>query len=199
VDGIAGLAQRAGQLQGQAAPPQPGFAAALSAVTLGQMVGLAPPPPIVGGLPAAAVGGPAGAAAPAGPVVRGGLVLPVQGRFTSAFGPRIHPVTGKARQHEGVDLAAPTGTPFRAAAGGTVSFAGARGGYGNLVIVDHPDGTSTRYAHAARLDVRPGQQVRAGEVLGAVGSTGMSTGPHLHFELRRAGGQAVDPAPLLGL
>lgn len=141
------------------------------------------------------------ASAPAAPVTAdtpGGLVLPVEGRFSSPFGKRTHPVTGARKMHTGVDIAAPTGTPIRAAAGGTVSFAGVRGGYGNVVIVDHADGSQTYYAHQNELRVSAGQQVSAGEVVGTVGSTGMSTGPHLHFELRR-GGAPVDPAPLLGL
>ncbi len=107
-------------------------------------------------------------------------------------------MTGRHRHHAGLGLAAHTGTPIAAAQAGTVTFAGTRGGYGNLVTVTAPDGTETRYAHASRLDVRAGEGVTAGQVLGAVGSTGMSTGPHLHFEVRR-GGEAIDPAPLVGL
>lgn len=96
-----------------------------------------------------------------------------------------------------MDLAAPAGTPIVAAGGGTVTFAGPRGGYGNVVILDHGDGTETRYAHQQRLDVTVGQQVTGGQQIGTVGSTGNSTGPHLHFEVRR-NGQPVDPAPLVG-
>lgn len=128
----------------------------------------------------------------------GALRRPVAAPLSSSFGPRVHPVTGEHKLHAGIDLAAPTGTPIGAAAGGTVTFAGVRGGYGNLVTVDHGDGTESRYAHQATIAVREGQRVTPGALLGTVGSTGMSTGPHLHFEFRRDG-EPVDPAPLLGL
>ena len=128
----------------------------------------------------------------------GSYVMPVSGRLSSRFGPRVHPITGELRPHRGLDLAAPTGTPIGAMAAGTVTFAGDRGGYGNVVIIDHGDGTETRYAHQDRMSVTVGQTVVAGETIGTVGSTGLSTGPHLHLELRRDG-EAVDPAPLLGL
>lgn len=134
----------------------------------------------------------------AGAASTGTLRLPVDAPMSSSFGPRVHPVTGEWKQHAGIDLAAPTGTPIGAAAAGTVTFAGVRGGYGNLVIVDHGDGTETRYAHQHTIAVRAGQQVAVGDLLGTVGSTGMSTGPHLHLEVRR-NGRPVDPAPLLGL
>lgn len=137
-------------------------------------------------------------AAGAGIAAGGELRLPVDAPLSSRFGPRVHPVTGRTRLHAGLDLAAPTGTPIGAAHAGTVTFAGVRGGYGNLVIVDHGDGTESRYAHQHTIAVRAGQTVAAGDLLGTVGSTGQSTGPHLHFEFRR-GGQPVDPAPLLGL
>ena len=126
-----------------------------------------------------------------------GLRAPVQARISSRFGPRVHPVTGERHNHAGVDFAAPAGTPVQAVAAGTVRFAGERGGYGNLVIVAHPDGTESWYAHQRDLGVRAGQRVEAGAVLGTVGSTGRSTGPHLHLEVRR-GGAPIDPLPLLG-
>lgn len=154
-------------------------------ITLAQMLGR----PLVGATLAAP---PPPAAGPVG----GALRLPVHARTTSGFGLRVHPVTGEERLHSGIDLAAPTGTPIAAAAAGTVTFAGPRGGYGNLVIVDHGDGTETRYAHQDSLAVVVGQVVAAGEVVGTVGSTGRSTGPHLHFEVRRHG-EPVDPAHLL--
>lgn len=138
-----------------------------------------------------------GATTPAAVVPTAPLHRPVDAPVTSRFGPRIHPVTGEHRDHHGVDLAASSGAPVRAAAGGTVVFAGSRGGYGNLVIVDHGDGLQTRYAHQRALDVREGQRIEAGQRLGTVGSTGLSTGPHLHFEVRREG-QPVDPEPWLG-
>lgn len=117
--------------------------------------------------------------------------------LTSAFGPRSHdPVTGQALvdgHHDGYDLAAAAGTPIRAAKSGKVTFAGRRGGYGQAVILAHAGGWSTLYGHASRLAVKPGQAVNAGQVIAYVGSTGHSTGPHLHYELRR-NGRAVDPA-----
>lgn len=119
---------------------------------------------------------------------RGLLASPVPGtRLTSDFGPRQHPVLGTTRMHDGVDFGAPSGTPIRAAAAGTVVFAGPRGGYGNTVIIDHGSSLATLYAHQSTLYVAEGAAVTAGQVIGAVGSTGMSTGPHLHFEARVAG------------
>ena len=117
-------------------------------------------------------------------------------RRTSAFGPRIHPITGVHHHHTGVDYAAPTGTPVRSVLDAEVVFAGPKGGYGQLVELRHSDGTTTRYAHLDRIDVSPGQRLERGELLGTVGSTGQSTGPHLHFEVRQ-GGQPVDPEPFL--
>jgi murein DD-endopeptidase MepM/ murein hydrolase activator NlpD len=128
----------------------------------------------------------------------GALRLPVQARVSSAYGPRTHPVSGERHEHSGIDFAAPAGSPVRAAGTGTVAFAGPKGGYGNLVVIRHPDGAETYYAHQRDLAVRTGQAVRAGDVIGTVGSTGRSTGPHLHFELRRAG-RPVDPRSALGL
>jgi murein DD-endopeptidase MepM/ murein hydrolase activator NlpD len=127
-----------------------------------------------------------------------GSQLPVDGgRLTSSFGERHDPFHGHKRQHRGVDIAAPTGTPIRAIASGTVRFSGRSGGYGNVVIVAHPDGTETRYAHCRSLDVRAGQQVSAGDPIATVGSTGRSTGPHLHLEVRK-GGAAIDPVAHFG-
>ncbi len=123
--------------------------------------------------------------------------LPVQGRVSSPFGERVHPISGDTRHHHGLDIAAPAGTPIRAARAGTVTFAGERGGYGNLVEIDHGDGTRSRYAHASTLLVEAGQAVRKGELIAEVGSTGNSTGPHLHFEVRR-GDEPIDPGPLFG-
>ncbi|MSQ01934.1 MAG: peptidase M23 [Myxococcales bacterium] len=114
-------------------------------------------------------------------------------RVTSAFGVRPDPFSGRARVHHGLDLAAPQGTPVLAAAGGTVRYSGRRGGYGNVVIVEHDDGTETRYAHCRDLSVKVGERVASGQAIATVGSTGRSTGAHLHFEVRR-GGEAIDPA-----
>jgi len=125
------------------------------------------------------------------------LTLPVSGRLTSPFGPRRHPVTGRHRRHQGLDLAAPEGTPVHAARAGKVVFSGQRGDYGNLVVVEHADGSSTYYGHCRDLLVSEGDRVTAGQVLATVGSTGLSTGPHLHFELRDAQGRPRDPMPRL--
>jgi murein DD-endopeptidase MepM/ murein hydrolase activator NlpD len=115
-----------------------------------------------------------------------GFAWPVHGVLTSGFGSRW------GRMHEGIDIAAGTGTPVGASAPGTVILAGWQGGYGNLVVVDHGNGLSTAYAHLSSIGVGVGQGVGQGSVVGAVGSTGNSTGPHLHFEVR-AGGGAVNP------
>ena len=99
----------------------------------------------------------------------------------------MHPITGSVRWHTGVDLAAPTGTPIRAAAGGRVFSATARGGYGLTVVLDHGKATATVYAHMSRMAVDAGDKVKRGQVIGFVGSTGFSTGPHVHFEVRQYG------------
>jgi murein DD-endopeptidase MepM/ murein hydrolase activator NlpD len=128
-------------------------------------------------------------------------VIPAAGEvtdhITSEFGRRVHPITGDVRMHTGVDLRAAEGVPIRAAAPGVVREAGPRRGYGNTVEIDHGDGTSTLYAHASALVVKPGQHVQGGETVGLVGHTGQATGPHLHFELRRHG-HPVDPMSATG-
>ena len=121
-------------------------------------------------------------------------VHPVNAPVTSPFGWRVHPITGESRLHEGMDLGAASGTPIKACRSGRVTFAGWQGGYGNVVIIDHGGGMSTVYGHQSSVAVAAGQQVSAGQVIGYVGSTGMSTGPHLHFEVR-LNGTPVDPAP----
>ena len=115
-----------------------------------------------------------------------GFIWPVSGAVVSGFGMRW------GRMHEGLDITAPTGTPIWAAAAGTVIHAGWLGGYGNLVVVDHGNGLATAYAHASVIVVALGQEVAQGETLSLVGSTGNSSGPHLHFEVR-VNGVAVDP------
>ncbi len=124
-------------------------------------------------------------------------VWPVQGRVTSGFGSRVDPINGTHRDHHGMDIAAPEGSAVNAVARGTVTFAGKQGGYGNLVIVEHADGTESRYAHLRRIDVRTGDRVGPTRQLGEVGTTGRSTGPHLHLEVRRDG-EAIDPATHFG-
>jgi len=113
-------------------------------------------------------------------------------RVSSGYGMRFHPVTGQHKAHLGVDYAAPTGTPVRTVGDGVVSFAGVQRGYGNVVEVQHRNQQSTLYAHLSRIDVRKGQKVGQGDRIGAVGSTGVSTGPHLHFEFRERGVH-IDP------
>ncbi len=158
----------------------------------------------LGGTPPAAAPSPApaatarpGRALPGAAGFPGGGVLPVVGGgLTSRFGLRTDPLTGQLREHDGVDVGAPEGTAIRATADGVVVFAGPRGGYGFAVEVDHGDGVTTLYGHASELLVSAGQTVRAGQEIARVGSTGRSTGPHLHFEVR-VGGRAVDPARVL--
>ncbi|MFA9200644.1 MAG: M23 family metallopeptidase [Cypionkella sp.] len=118
------------------------------------------------------------------------------GYASSGFGLRTHPVLGGTRAHKGIDLAAPTGTPIYATADGTVGKAEWFSSYGLFVAIDHGGELETRYAHMSRIAVAPGQRVRKGEVIGYVGSTGRSTGPHLHYEVRVAG-QAVNPVPYM--
>ncbi|MGH9177635.1 MAG: peptidoglycan DD-metalloendopeptidase family protein [Acidimicrobiales bacterium] len=128
-----------------------------------------------------------------GATVPGALASPVPGTIlTSPFGQRLHPIFGTVRMHDGVDFGAPQGMFIRAAAAGIVVSAGVRGGYGNATILDHGGGLATLYAHQSEMFVIQGQAVKAGQVIGAVGSTGFSTGPHLHFEVRLRG-VPVDP------
>jgi murein DD-endopeptidase MepM/ murein hydrolase activator NlpD len=129
----------------------------------------------------------------------GGFLVPVDGVKTSGFGPRHHPILNQLRNHNGVDWAAPTGTPVLAVAAGRVTRVGDGGGYGNVIYLDHGGGVETRYAHlnAFAKTVKKGRQVAAGEVIGFVGTTGRSTGPHLHFELH-VNGQPLDPLTYAG-
>jgi len=117
---------------------------------------------------------------------------------SSAFGIRKDPIDGSMKFHEGIDLAAPAGTPFRSVDSGTVVFAGLLGTFGNTVMVEHRNGDRTLYAHASSVLVRAGQEVGPDQVIGTVGSTGRATGPHLHFELRR-NGENVNPNEILAL
>ena len=124
------------------------------------------------------------------------VAWPADGEKTSGFGPRVHPIFGTVRQHNGIDLGGDTGDRVRAARSGEVILAGQRGGFGNTIVIYHGLGYSTLYAHLSRIEVSEGQQVQSGDRIGAIGSTGWSTGPHLHFELR-IDGKAVDPTPYL--
>jgi murein DD-endopeptidase MepM/ murein hydrolase activator NlpD len=112
--------------------------------------------------------------------------------ITSRFGPRTHPIFGDVRVHTGMDFRAATGTPVRAAGDGVIVWAGARGGYGNCVIIDHGHSLATLYGHLSSIGVGVGRRVSAGQIIGRAGSTGYSTGPHLHFEVRNRG-VPVDP------
>ena len=117
-------------------------------------------------------------------------------QLSSRFGPRFAPMAGASSFHEGVDIPSPTGTPVRAVADGTVVRAGWFGGYGNLIEIDHGGGMRTRYGHMSTIYAGLLSGVRRGETIGAVGSTGRSTGSHLHYEVR-IDGRAVDPGPWL--
>jgi murein DD-endopeptidase MepM/ murein hydrolase activator NlpD len=129
-----------------------------------------------------------------GESARKGLIkTPIDGaQMTSGFGMRLHPVLGYSRLHQGADFGAPTGTPVMAAAAGRITFSGPHGGHGNYIRVQHKPGMDTAYAHLSRINVRAGQMVQQGQIIGLVGSTGLSTGPHLHYEVWM-NNRAVDP------
>jgi len=137
------------------------------------------------------------------PSVRGGgksevpdFRMPIQATVSSEFGMREDPFTRKSRFHRGIDIAAPKGTPGQAALGGEVLFSGYANGYGNTVVVEHAGGYQTRYAHLGSLAVTKGEVLETEQVLGSVGSTGRSTGPHLHFEVSRYG-KRINPRTAL--
>lgn len=127
-------------------------------------------------------------------VARLGYLWPlfVQGRITSRYGQRTHPISREADYHMGVDIHVAHGASIRAARAGTVLFSGPRGGYGNAVIIQHDEKNSSLYGHCDRLFVKRDQKVHQGQVIAAVGDTGRATGPHLHFEIRTGRG-AVNP------
>ncbi|MFW2380136.1 MAG: peptidoglycan DD-metalloendopeptidase family protein [Acidimicrobiales bacterium] len=149
---------------------------------------------IIANTPASTTG-PAVAPPPGDPSVEG-YDWPLIGRLSSGFGPRVHPIFGTRRMHTGLDIGGRSGEPIYAAKGGTVISAGWRGGYGNAVVIDHGDGFSTLYAHQSSVAVQTGDVVTLGQVVGYVGSTGWSTAPHLHYELR-LNGKPIDPLPYL--
>lgn len=126
---------------------------------------------------------------------KGGMNMPVSGRLTSTFGMRIHPILHTARMHKGLDIAAPFGSPIHAAMDGVVAMAGRAGGYGNFVKLAHAGGVASGYGHMSRILVRPGQRVTRGQTIGLVGSTGLSTGPHLHYEVWK-NGVAINPGKI---
>lgn len=149
--------------------------------------------------PARAVAATSGAAAPifAPRSVSVPSRMPVDSpAFTSSFGMRTHPILGGRRAHKGVDLAMPAGSPIYATADGVISRADWFSGYGLYVAIEHGGELQTRYGHMSRLNVEAGQQVKKGDIIGYVGTTGRSTGPHLHYEVRIAG-EAVNPVPYL--
>jgi len=150
---------------------------------------------VVKSLDKIAPGGPARSLSPE--VTQDEIQVPVQGAVSSPFGSRADPFNGEAKFHHGVDIAAPSGTAIKAAAAGKVVFSGQLAGYGNLLEVDHGNGWVTRYGHNAANLVSPGDEIAAGQPIALVGSTGRSTGAHLHFEVRRAG-KPVNPEMLLG-
>ncbi len=115
-----------------------------------------------------------------------------QGQLSSGFGPRVHPITHAQVHHDGLDVAAQLGAPVHCVRPGVVALARAAQGYGNMVVVRHASGAESRYAHLDNMFVTPGQILKAGEVVGQVGSTGATTGPHVHFEWRD-NGVVVDP------
>lgn len=123
---------------------------------------------------------------------RGVLAAPVSGHLTSGFGFRFHPILGYSRMHAGVDFGSPYGSPIYAVTDGVVTYAGRHGGHGNYVRLEHEGGLGTGYAHMSRIATYAGARVRRGQVIGYVGSTGLSTGPHLHYEVYR-GGRTVNP------
>jgi len=132
------------------------------------------------------------------PPTEGVPAWPVRGEITSGFGERIHPMYGKPAVHNGVDIAAPIGTPVRAAKAGKVRFAGRAGGYGLTVVLDHGGNVFTVYGHNHVIHVAEGEMVTEGARIASVGSTGLSTGPHLHFEVR-INGKPIDPVGWIGV
>ena len=118
---------------------------------------------------------------------------PIDGaRLSSGFGRRKHPILGYTKMHKGIDFAAPRGTPIYAAGKGVIQYAGRKGAYGNFVLIRHNTTYSTAYAHMKSIKTAKGRRVQQGQIIGYVGSTGRSTGPHLHYEIRRSGRQ-VNP------
>ncbi len=125
-------------------------------------------------------------------IERKGFIWPLYGRITSPYGWRIHPINHRREFHTGLDIGAPLGSPIFAADTGTIVFAGRNGGYGNEIMIKHANHYETLYGHLSQIDVYVGEHVNKGDFIGRVGSTGFSTGPHLHFEIRRYG-KTYDP------
>lgn len=127
----------------------------------------------------------------------GPLQWPVHGRLSSKYGWRLHPILHEHRHHSGIDIAVPEGTPIKAAQGGKVVYAASKGGAGLCVIIEHGNGRRSSYGHCSKLKVKAGELVKQNQVVALAGSTGMSTGPHVHFSVTENGKQ-VDPMKLLG-
>lgn len=180
----------------QAAAAQAAVRAQAARSSLAPAVPPASPSPAVPPVPSAQQPDAQALPAPASAPGTGGFVMPVQGSFSSGFGPRVDPLTGVQGFHPGQDIAAPTGTPIVAATSGQVAYAGWEQGYGNFTCIDRGDGLATCYGHQSAILVSVGQSVQAGQLIGRVGTTGWSTGPHLHFEVR-LDGNPVDPMPYL--
>ncbi|HSW63251.1 MAG TPA: M23 family metallopeptidase [Dissulfurispiraceae bacterium] len=123
---------------------------------------------------------------------------PSQGRISSRFGLRLDPIDGKMRKHSGIDIAVPENTPVQTAADGKVVFSGVANGYGNCVVIDHGNGVTTLYGHNSRNLVNVGDSIKSGTAIALSGSSGRTTGPHIHFEVRMDG-VAVDPSEALGV
>ena len=122
-----------------------------------------------------------------------GFIFPItHPRLSSNYGWRKHPISGQHKKHRGIDLAAPKDARVVAVRAGTVVFSSYHGGYGNLITLEHDDGYASLYGHLNSMEVKIGEKVKAGQLIGRVGSTGNSTGPHLHFEWRR-NGEALNP------
>lgn len=126
------------------------------------------------------------------------IATPIKGYdISSSYGYRTHPVTGKRRSmHKGIDISSPKGTPIYATADGVISYSGRMGSYGKYIEIQHGNKITTRYAHMSKLKVDKNSEVEKGDVIGYVGTTGRSTGPHLHYEIRIEG-EAINPEPFL--
>jgi murein DD-endopeptidase MepM/ murein hydrolase activator NlpD len=125
-------------------------------------------------------------------------LIPVNGRISSPFGSRIHPVTGSYNFHDGIDIVGDIGTPIKAAGAGIVTFNGRSGSYGNVLIISHGYGYKTIYAHTKKNFVTVGDEVEKGEIIAEIGLTGTTTGPHLHFEIHKDG-KLINPKDILNL
>lgn len=155
-------------------------------------------PPSTGGSTGGSSGGGSSSGGGEAPAPSKGFIRPLSAPITSRYGPRTHPISGKPGTfHRGTDFGASSGTPIKAIASGTVTTAGLSSSFGNMVIIDHGNGYSSLYAHASSLNVRAGQTVSQGQVVSFVGSTGNSTGPHLHLEMRYNGSH-VNPEHYIG-